>query len=433
MNLKFCGDSKRRDTALRWLLLGAVVLVPLFKVGAMAALFQGLIGDQVTVHTWFPLVVGKNLILPLLVVLLLYPLKKFYSPKVENIGIAVLLCVSFMAIVVTKDINVWTVLAGIRWLLPFLLIFLLVPFVEIDLLRKMSLAAVVVVVLNLIVQIVQTFYMQPWFGMLPFWGLVARAPGFFLIPSTTAMFVCFSVLLYVLADNRGGLAKCLILFLGLFSVFLTLSGTGFCVMLIVLATVAVGARWRVWFPFIVPASYAFTKVIITYFRGALYYEVSLGTRADILLGLAGASGQTGVLGQVGASGLIGAFSFKGFFNWLFHANFGAGTTAAWLLKYNMGVDIHPVSTDSLLAQFIVNLGGIALIFYLLVMVLTTLISYFLSNREAVLWLVSIGIFSVTTPISEALPMNIILAVAMAYFVKSESFSVAHVKKKMRTT
>ncbi len=386
-----------------WGLIVSIVMVPLFHVGEIMSLLDGSIRDQVTLHTWLPVIVVKNMLLPLIVALALAAVfyKKVCCSNVEYLGSFVLLGMATIAVLATDNIGTWQFLAGVRWLLPLFLVFLFVPLVDKAFVSRLVYVCLVILGVNFAMQLWELGHMHPWWGVLPDTKLAARTPGFFSLPSTSAMFACFSVLFSFLVVEEKRM-KWVIGTCGMFSVFLTQSGTGFCAMLIVLASLAMGTRWRAWFPVIVLVSYELTKLIMPYFRGEGYYHVSLGGREDIFLGSMGSMGSMG--------------------KWLFGADFGAGTSAAWLLKDNFPIAIHPVMTDSLLTQFLVNLGGIGLLAYLLLMVGATLIAYVSEKQMAVLWLTVTGIFSVTTPITEAFPMNMILAVAIAYLIRTRCFS-----------
>jgi len=213
------------------------------------------------------------------------------------------------------------------------------------------------------------------------------------------MFICFSVLLIICAIEPGRMHWAAV-GLGFIGILMTCSGTGVGAMLVIALTLAAGRWWRWLLPLIVPVSYALVARVMPYLRGKDYVEQSLGTRADIL----------------------NLHEMHGGLGWLFKATFGTGTTGAWLLKENFGVVTLPVMTDSLLAQLIVNLGGIALVLYLLVMIWLTLAAYARSRVEMVLWLIVTGYFSVTTPLTEAFPMNLMLVVALAYGIRTGTFS-----------
>jgi len=298
---------------------------------------------------------------------------------------------------------------------------LMIPVVDKKLICQLAYASVAIMVVNLTMQLWQLGYMNHgWWGVIPGTNLTARTPGFFPLPNPSAMFACFSVLFAFLMfkDMR---TRWTLGVLGMVSVLLTQSGTGFCVMLIILATLAAGSYWRVCLPVIVPASFELTKIIMPYLRGTHYFGKSLGIREQILSDAVGMSG-SGMSGS-GMSGSGMSAWLSGVPDWLFGANFGVGTNLAALLHSNLGVDITAVSTDSFLTQFIVNLGGLSLLLYLMLMSVATLAAYLSGARTTVLWLFAIGIFSVTVSITEAFPMFLLIIIAMVYSIKCGSFRV----------
>jgi len=149
-------------------------------------------------------------------------------------------------------------------------------------------------------------------------------------------------------------------------------------------------------PFIVPLAYGATKLVMPLFRGKEYFEASLGVRIDILSGVSGVSGA----------------------GW---PHFGEGTASAWLLKFNLGVDIHPVMTDSFLAQLVINLELVALLVYVALLILGSLSAWMNGRLVAFLWLISLGMFSVTFPITEAFPTFLLVAWCIAYEIRKGSY------------
>jgi len=401
-------EFSKKDLFLQWFLVISILMVPFFHYGEVLALLDGSIHNQVTLNTALPVIIFKY-VLVLAIAVLAFAMCKFPRvsfSSVENWGVVVLFGMSAFAVLMTDNLGVWSFLAGCRWLLPFYLVFFFIPLIDKALIEKLAYASILMMVLNCIMQLWELAYMSPWWGLLAGTHFAARVPGLFPVPSTSAMFTCFAALLsfFVIEEKR---MKWLIATVAMFSVFLTLSGTGFGAMLVILGTLASGSRWRICFPVIVPVSYELTKLVMPYFRGEGYFQVSLGGREDMLSGM---------------SGMSGISNWSDLAQSLFGANFGAGTATAWLLKFNYSIDTHPVMTDSLLAQLVVNLGGIALLGYLLLMSVAALLAYISDKQLAVLWLIVTGFFSITAPITEAFPLNIMLAVAIAYLIRTRCFS-----------
>jgi len=385
---------------LEYLFLAALLGVVLWHVGETTSLMVGSLRDQATVHTPWLIVVAKLLLLVSIFMLLVFMGWKHGLDGRTRFGFFFLLASALLAFVLSPESGFWALLCGMKWLLPMLMVFLLVPVVDRPTGLKLAKVALLMATLNFIIQILQVFFMHPWYGWWPGTQLAARSPGLFFIPSSAAAFVCFSVLLFAsVAKSRVLLRK--IAVLGLASVFLTLSGTGFTVMLVVLGALLSGNKWRLTVPFIVPLAYGATKLVMPLFRGKEYFEASLGVRIDILSGVSGVSGA----------------------GW---PHFGAGTTSAWLLKFNLGVDIHPVMTDSFLAQLVINLGLVALLVYVALLTLGSLAAWLNGRLTALLWLIALGMFSVTFPITEAFPTFLLVAWGVAYEVRRGSYQLGKV-------
>ena len=396
---------------LRWLLLLSIMLIPFWHYGEVMDIFNSSVRNQAALHTPFFLILIKNLLVPMMVVIsfLLWFSEDSRVSHTEIVALFVLMFLLIVSVLMTPNMDAWKFISGIRWYLPFFLMVLIISLVDKDSVRQFAYASIVIMAVNLMMQLWQLGHMNAkWWGWIPGTSLAARTPGFFPLPATAAMFTCFSVLfaLLIFKDMRIRWAMAT---LGMISVCLTQSGTGFCVMLIILATLASGPYWRVLLPVIVPISYGLTMVILPYFRGRQYFANSFGTREQLL---------TDAL-DTAATSATSATSAT--LDWLFGANFGLGTNLAVLMRQNFGIDIIAIGADSFLTQLIVNLGGIGLLIYLLLMTAATLAAYRAGSKVTVLWLFAIGIFSVTVTITEAFPMFLMIILAIAYSVKRGDF------------
>ena len=155
------------------------------------------------------------------------------------------------------------------------------------------------------------------------------------------------------------------------------------------------------------------KIVISFFRGSHYFSQSLGTRQKVF---SRTSEETDLIDFL-AMWLDGSKLI----DWLFSANFGLGTNGAVLLRNNLGIDITAIATDSFLTQLVVNLGGFSLMIYLILMTIATLLAYISGAKVTVLWLLAIGIFSVTVTITEVFPVFFLVFVAIAYSIKNGDF------------
>lgn len=412
-------DDNKINLLFRWLLLLSIGFIPLWHIGELINILtlpRGHFYSQAAIHTPWSLVIIKNLFVPAMVFisfLIRYtrPNRLSYN---EIIALSSLTAILIIAVLTTSDMDIWQFLVGVRWFLPFFLFIIIIFIYDKDLVMQLAYVSFGIMVINLMMQLWQI-------GNIPtvrwgYWGKIGetylsnRNPGFFPLPVSAAMFICFSTLFLFHVVKSFKMRISLGVFC-LLSVFLTMSGTGFCVALIILGTLLAGNYWRILLPVIVPTSYVLTKVIISFFRGSHYFGKSLGTRVSEFSNTM----------EDGKTELSGSFDLSVLIDWLFSANFGLGTNGAILLYNNLGIDITAIATDSFLTQLVVNLGGFTLIIYLILMTVSTLLAYISGAKVTVLLLFAIGIFSVTATITETFPVFILVFVAIAYSIKNGDF------------
>ena len=331
-------DDKKLKFLFRWLLLLSIGLIPLWHIGELINIIttpRGFRINQAAIYTPWSLVIIKNLLVPAMVFVsfLICCLKSNRLSYYEIIALSILKAILIFAVIITPDMDIWQFMVGVRWFLPFFLFIIIISMNDKDLLRQLAYVSFVIMAMNLMMQLWQLGNIpSAWWGT---WGTIGetrlstRNPGFFPLPSTSAMFTCFSTLFTFLVVK--GLKTRLILgFLCLISVFLTMSGTGFCVVLIILGTLLAGNYWRIFLPVIVPTSYVLTKIIISFFRGSHYFGQSLGTRQNVFSSTIGSN-------MVGEKDQLAWFDVSTLIDWLFSANFGLGINAAARSKKSWAV------------------------------------------------------------------------------------------------
>ena len=403
--------SRKPIDVLYGLILFSLMGMIVWHVGESISLLTGSLHDQVSIHTPFILIGIKYLMFVGIFLLLFYIGLRMRGSIGKGWMVAsFLLAWGVISFLLSKDGSVWSFLCGMKWLIPMIGVVFFLPVVNEENRQRLLNAMFIILVSNLIFQVFQVFFMHSWYGLWPRTHWAARPPGFFFIPSSAAFFVCSAILLMLSLQDKRRLWA--LLSLGFVSVFLTLSGTGFTVMLVILGVLLSGKLWQKTIPFIIPASYAITKILMPYFRGDSYFEISLGTRTDILSGVSGVSGVSVVSGVSGVSGV----------------HFGSGTASAWLLKLNWGLNTNPIMTDSFLAQIAVNLGNVALFLYVLILALGAVAAWLNDRPSAFLWMIALGMFSVTFPITESFPTFLIVAYGIAFETQMGSYRLDSVLK-----
>lgn len=383
-----------RRTA-RALIVWAVLLTPVFSVGELLALLRGTIESQRTAYTPVYLKAGKDIIS-----LALLGIAVVRLARSGRTNVLVFPFFAFALYIGAAVALAWATppiaLAGVRWSVPVFLMFLMYDFVDDGLLRRLAAVLSALMLLQLGVQAAQLVFMSHWFGTNAF-GLAARVPGFFLIPNTAAFFAVTALFASHFYGQRG-LVRSAVHAAVPVSIALTQSGTGLIVWLLI-TTLFVLRERRAWL--LVPIGCLAAVILMPVLgvltgRGATYVAVSGGTRIAILLNLLRHS------------------------EWL-PTNFGYVTNTAVALVANRGIAVPggtvPIIADSTYASIWGNLGeagGIFALVFICSWVLAAVCSYRLD-----LYVVTIVflLFGATTVVFEAYPMNLILAVVGAYFLK----------------
>ncbi|MGH8833280.1 MAG: hypothetical protein ACREXV_19675 [Polaromonas sp.] len=274
-------------------------------------------------------------------------------------------------------------LIGLRWIFPFMLFLLMGDWSEV----LDTAAAVPWIVLGLagclVVQVYQLFYMPPVFGEI-FPGVPARTPGFFVAPNSTAFFACVSAAcVMVFAPSKLKL-RVLAVGLALMVSALAQSGTGIVTAVLLGLRLMCGRHRQVfWMATLCALALALPNLDFLTMRED-YVELSGGGRLDAFLDIARDS----------------AFSV---------ARFGLYTNTANLQSANPEDQLAP---DSLMASWAGNFG----FFAVLAAVLSALFIRY--RMRAVDWsgampcVLVFGIFSMTTIVFEAFPMNLYLALGI---------------------
>jgi hypothetical protein len=278
-------------------------------------------------------------------------------------------------------------LSGLRWFAPVLLFFFLRSYGEVLNLSFSARLLSYFLLLNVIFQIWQLYNMPPVYGEI-YPGISARVPGIFVIPNTTAFFACLCVAMSITFDPSRN-KSAIVIVLGAVSCLMTQSGTGVFVILCLLA-------YRLYMkfgPIIIMLSLPLLLLVFLNLDFLLgrddFLSISGGTRLDIFISVLKGSINIDEFGLYTNTGNL----------WLAQRN-----------EINDGVFV----VDSYYASLVGNFGLTALI----VVALTVL--YFLHDvgkkwRHVIPLIIVYGLFSFTTIVSEAYPMNIILPIVLSTF------------------
>ncbi len=374
----------------------SVLITPIVNFYEIKGLF-----DLVVEHSGFllsSLIYKASKEILIILILFLTILVSFkYNKKYSYFFYICLFTLSFhllisIIVVDVQDNIILYLLSGIRWSLFFFLILFFYLFHK-NFYRyyPINISPIVIIFfINFLFQVIQFFSGGNFYGATENnYGL--RSPGIFFIPSTTGFFVVVSTFIVVFLSNFNNSQIILFICFAFISSFLTMSGTA----VVSLLLIAIGWLLRK-FSFLSLIISLILMLTISIFllgtltgRGDDYLRISMGIRFEIFIDL-----------------FINAL--------LFSDKFGYGTSAAYLL----GLD--GVVTDSFFSTVLVNFGliGFFIIFSIIIYLIINTLIY--KNIVGFIFIVICFFYFLTISVSEAYPMNIIVAFIAGYLFVDKS-------------
>ncbi len=290
-------------------------------------------------------------------------------------------------------------LAGLRWSLPLILIFLFVGQFDYNFIESILDKLIILFLIHFSFQIVQSI-LYASFGVSSFLGVEARAGGMFYSPNGGGLFSC---LIYYFISNYKSKSKKIPLFkmLCILSVIITASATSMMI-LIALITINYSYKFNMQKILILIAPIiilvAFLNIQSISGRGPGLIEGSLGVRSVHLFS---------AIEQLS----------------LISKDFGSATSSAFMLR-DMGYNIKTIAADSNITSVIINLGIWG--FLVLLFIYFYPIYFAIINNEPKILSLSLlfVMSSLTMMVFEIFPINLLLSVAFSAII-SEYYSVNH--------
>ncbi len=384
---------KKYSVSVDWffqsIIIVLLLLTPIFNFMELTALFSGNYISAKIVLTPIYIKIIKDVAMLLIVAVGLVNVaqnKKIYTNKLYLILVLAILLSALTSVIVSP--NVTNILAGLRWSLPFLLVLFLFDSIDTKFQYRISTLLTRLLVFGFLLQVVQAFYFRAFYGLSSFTGLNARNPGFYFTPSAMAAFTLAAAYYIDYFREDDVYKKILLFFVVPVSVLLTGSGTG----LLVLCGY-----------FIIKAYKRIHQKQLMIFLGVCLFLAGLVALPII-------SGRAIIYESILKRGEIFAQAFKNE-NMVLSQSFGSATNAA-VLSDDRSDNAISFIADSTITSVMFNIGSFALVVFVL---------FFVSiSRKKVMylhfWLIY-GAFIVTTIIFELFPLNLLLAVNLAYFIK----------------
>ena len=291
--------------------------------------------------------------------------------------------------------NILVFLSGIRWLMPLFMAAFLLGHIDENLLKKMGTIMFYLFILHFIMQVIQFFFSYGYYGLNSI-GLSERNPGIFYIPSTGAVFTIIVLFFskYYMSENQEKNISYLIPI----SILLTASGTGIGIYIIFFIVYYMRKSIMPFLPIILLIAAGLLLLLLNIFPGRDgLVEDSLGPRLIHF-----------------KEALLNASYMPEYF--------GYGTTTAELIRNKFDLDFVMARTDSFYTSTIVNLGLINSIILLIVILAQFILLNKSQDKEKLLFLIIFALISVTAPITESYPANLIFAVFLAYYIQPKKIN-----------
>lgn len=392
-------DARR---AISTTVLILIALTPFFNIGEICRLMLGknIWGEPIFTPVYVKLI--KDLGFLIILILCAFNLRKLGKDEFR-IFISSFIPLSLLTAVLfflSCKTSLFQGLVGLRWISPVFLAVFLIGSVDESLMRKMARITAVVFLISLAVQIWEQFIMIPvpasvkdlrgFFNYHRSYDLRLNS-GLFFMYHNAALFACA---VFFLNYFYAAKTKLRILTLCLIPVHVLLNCSGTLPPVYILAGYVALVKGRIG-----KMSVAIFIVLCTCLMFALPY---LASRPGIMNNL--------TMGRA-----------KPFIEFIrkakpFSSRFGGGTNAMTLYWQKFGGTDKGAILDSTVNAVVVNMGLVG--FFLAISAyLVWLFFVFRSGRpDAVVFTLIYSIFSLTVPITEAFPGNLIFAVGIAYFV-----------------
>lgn len=323
---------------------------------------------------------GKDLLYIALFFSALVTAFRLRKTSLSDYSIIILICLSFLFLcsVIANGLLIATL--GLRWAFPFILFLLLRDWMSMLNIGRARSWMFYGLLICLLAQVYQLFFMPPVYGeILP--GISARTPGIFIAPNSAAFFGCVSAACIMSCSNTKSSESGYAAILAVFISALAQSGTGIVTSLILVTFWIMGNhRTMFWIFSTIIFIAAFSNLNTLTQRETDYVKVSGGGRVEVLTNIT----------EVALP---------------YFTNFGKYTNATNLSSTDPE---RAVAVDSLLASWIGNFGILALPILFAVGMLALTRMRHIDWRRSLPCIIVLMIFSTTTIVFEAFPMNIML-------------------------
>ncbi|MFA6142972.1 MAG: hypothetical protein WC738_06760 [Candidatus Omnitrophota bacterium] len=389
------------------LILALLVLTPVFNIGEIFGCITGKLSFsdltfKGTIPVQTPLYVKfiKDAGFLIIILLCICNLRKLEKDKLKLlmlfiIPMSLLTAVLFVLSCKTSFVRA---LIGLRWISPAFLAVFLIGNVNDSLMEKMAKVASIVLMISLSFQIYEQFIIKPPIPINDLQGFlkyhlsydIRSRSGIFTMYHNAGLFACatlFLVYFYIKKSNLRMLTLCLI------PINILLSSSGTTLPTYILANYLILVKGKI---------SRVSMIIFIFLGSALVITLPfLVSRPSIFNNLFSRVNQFNAL--LRESGLVST-------------QFGKATNAMALFWHKFGGPIKGSGLDSTINGVIVNTGLIGISLAVLTYIIWVIFILRSRRLDAIVFTFIYTLFSLTVPIMEAFPGNLIFAVSAGYFI-----------------
>jgi len=290
--------------------------------------------------------------------------------------------------------NPITALAGLRWALPMLTMFLLVGHIDKNFLFKITKILMLLLLIHFFLQIIQTLFYVSRGGLDTLIGRNTRPGGLFYAANAGGLFSCM-VYYFTTQYAKRSKIKRIVKILSIISVFVTSSATSYIIILILFSLNIISKlRLNNFMTIFLPLIFFIVLLNLTFITGRLQLGASMGSR------------NKNIIEAVKDVGIIST-------------SFGYGTiTGKQLAKVYKDLNIATMPADSNYASIIINIGILGFVLIMLLLFNWLLKVYINYNEKAFSLTIIFILSSMTLIVFEAYPMNLLFSIGFANHINN---------------
>ncbi|WP_135380966.1 hypothetical protein [Vibrio tasmaniensis] len=297
--------------------------------------------------------------------------------KITTIAITMIFIFVSIIFSIYNDESIMLTILGLHWFIPIFLLYFSWNNIDDNEWKFLNKALVILFLAHFSLQVTQLFFSTGYYGALM--GMSTRNPGIYIIPNTASIFSIVCCLIFLKEKMTR------MMLLSILSTVLTGSGTGVVVLMVVFAH-RLFYKYRSYLylisPFLLVCSYFILAYLLKFRGGEEYIQISLGTRLG--------------------------FIYNALFYW--PTNFGEGTNIA------LSFGLTDKLMDSTYASILVNTGYVGFLVYLFSLIVSLIIFEVNGNKDEASIIIVVLLISFTNIIMSISIINIILPLALSYYL-----------------